>query len=167
MTFISSLLCLIFFLFFSSQSFLWIVTLMISLLLRSIYQFLASLWWDHSPRSVLKLLTTLSILSCLCILGLCNWRRLAHLLHDFCACRCAWVQRRRIIACGTCSLGGCALLGFLTPALFEQPYSQILRRIANQVELSQDELDLLNQFAGTRWLSELDGFNERIVKLVP
>ena len=122
---------------------------MVSLLLRSVYQFLARLWRDHAPRRLVKLLTALSILSHLGTLRFRDRRCLAHLLHDFRACRRARIESRRIIAAVAGSCGG-ALLGLLASALFEQPHGQVLRRVADQVELSQDELDLLNQLAGAR-----------------
>ena len=61
-----------------------------------------------------------------------------------CACIGAWL---------------CRLLTFLA-TLLEQTDCQVLRLVANEIELGQDELDLFYELACARRLAEFHSFDE-------
>ena len=58
------------------------------------------------------------------------------------------------------------VLLILGSRLFQQTHSEILRRIAYKIKLSQHQFDLFNQFTCTRRLPEFDCLNEGRFKLV-
>ena len=58
------------------------------------------------------------------------------------------------------------ILFALLATLLEQTHREVLRLVANQVELSQHKFDLLNELARARRLPKLDSFDEGRLELV-
>lgn len=64
-------------------------------------------------------------------------------------------------------MSGCLLLGvFFVAALLKQSHSEVLWRVADEVELGEHQLDLLDEFTGARRLPELHSLDESRFKLV-
>ena len=147
------------------------------LFLSCICYFLTSLRGDYSAGRVVKLGTAIHVArapTC----GACRGRRtlfaLRQVRHDSCACSRTWVQRRVSArnAVGRCigQTGGrfspfLSLL-LLSATLLEQPDSQVLRWVANKIELGQHELYLLDELASAWWLAELYCLNKGWLILV-
>lgn len=84
------------------------------------------------------------------------------ILHDGCAGGRARVERHRTLSC---CRPNASLLLFAT-TLLEQTDGQVLRRVANKVELGQHKLDLLDEFTCARRLAELYSLDKRWLELV-
>ena len=79
-----------------------------------------------------------------------------HVLHD-----CGARSRARVQGWSALggSLGSSSLLGLLVTTLLQQAHRKILRRVTNKVELSQHQLDLLDELTCTWGLPKLDGLD--------